>query len=166
MVVMNKYLKWIDRMQTFWKSAVWTQTQPKYNITAFQKKTQHFRKHNNITGSTITFQEAEWHFRKYSNILRITTICCVWPAGLPSKRHVEMKHPSLSPLRLVPGVQVSGSLGEEWGTERRPGGHLHAHGAAGHVHHVGVRPDRCPTQPHLWRLRFQRALCSHQSRQG
>lgn len=73
---------------------------------------------------------------------------------------------TLFPLYPVPGVQVSRSLGEEWGTERRPGSHLHAHGAAGHVHHVGLRADRCPTQPHLWRLRFQRAFCPHQSRQG
>lgn len=53
-----------------------------------------------------------------------------------------------------PGVQVSRSLGEEWGTERRPCCHLHAHGATGHVHHVGLCTDRCPTQPHFWRLRL------------
>ncbi|KAI3366658.1 hypothetical protein L3Q82_009347, partial [Scortum barcoo] len=33
-------------------------------------------------------------------------------------------------------------------------------------HHVGLRTNRRPAQPHLRRLRFQRAFCPHQSRQA
>lgn len=65
---------------------------------------------------------------------------------------------TFSALGLTAGVQVGRSPGEEWGTERRCGGHLHAHGSPGHVHHVGLCTDRRSAQPYLWRLRFQGAL--------
>lgn len=64
------------------------------------------------------------------------------------------------------GVQVGGGPGEERRAERRPGGHLHAHGAPGHDGHASLRSDRRPPQPHIRRLRFQRALRPHRSRQG
>lgn len=65
-----------------------------------------------------------------------------------------------------PGVQAGGCAGEEWRSEGRPGGHLHAHVASGHVHHAGLRPHRRSAQPHLRRLRLPRALRPRRPRQG
>lgn len=60
-----------------------------------------------------------------------------------------------------PGVQISRSSCEKWGSERRPRCHLHAHGAPGHVHHAGLCTDWCSTQPNLWWLCFQGAVSPH-----
>lgn len=64
------------------------------------------------------------------------------------------------------GIQAGGRAGEERRAEGRPGGHLHAHGASGHVHHAGLRPHWRTAQPHLWGLRLSRALRPHRPRQG